>query len=79
MNTLRNSSSLRNTKAAVVGLSIALIGLSSAYFHKEFQEEKVVAYVTKPYEAIQVEDNYYTDLNYGENLEVEESSLRFSR
>lgn len=79
MNNLRNSSSLRNTKAAVVGLSIALIGLSSAYFHNEFKEEKVVAYVTKPAQTIQTEANYYTDLNYKENLEVEESSLRFSR
>lgn len=79
MNNLINSSSLRNTKAAVVGTTIALVALAGAYFHNELKEEKVIAYVTKPAQTIQTEDNYYTDLNYKENFEVEESSLKFSR
>ena len=59
MKTIRNSSALRNTKAAVVGTSIAILALASTYFYNEFREDKVIAIVTKPAQIVNIKENYY--------------------
>lgn len=72
MNNLRNSSNLRSTKAAIAGATIAVIALAGSYFYKEIQEDKVIAYVTRPSDAIQIEDGYCENLSK-DNFTIEES------
>ena len=79
MKSIRNCSNLRNTKAAIVGSTIAIVALAGAYFHNEFQKENIVAYITKPEVTSIVESDYYEKLTQIEDLTIEETPKLFSR
>lgn len=75
MNNLKNSSNLRSTKATIAGATIAVVALAGSYFYKEIQEDKVIAYVTRPSDTIQVEEGYYENLSKDSFIQIESKKL----
>ena len=74
MKSFNNIVQLRNTKAAIVGASIAIITLAGAYFNNEFKQENIITTVTKPTEVIQSEEQYFNQLDYENDLSFNESA-----
>lgn len=79
MNKFKNSASLRSTKAAIVGTTIALVALAGTYFYNEYQEEKVIAYVTRPTQSIEIDSDYYNNLLFEEFIQETEETKIFSK